>query len=113
MDEPLTPLSMAVLLALMSEPKHGYALMREVEAQTGRRPGTGTLYAALDRLTGSGLIRDADEVVDEEDRRRKYFAITQAGERAARREAARMLSVLDEARALAVFGTLNELRNAP
>jgi DNA-binding PadR family transcriptional regulator len=104
---------MAILLALMAAPKHGYALMSDVEAQAGRRPGTGTLYAALDRLTDAGLIRDAAEVVDAEDARRKHFAITPAGVQAARAEAVRLLRVLDEARAQSLFATLSELRKSP
>lgn len=49
------PLSEAVLLILMSlaaEPRHGYALMKDIEALSqGRvRLSTGTLYGALHRL---------------------------------------------------------------
>ena len=107
--EPLTPLSMAILLALMDGPQHGYALMQEVEAQTGRRPGTGTLYAALDRLEAEDHIAECD-VEAAEDARRRYFGITPAGIAAARAESARMLNVLDHARARSVFTSLSKLR---
>ena len=56
---PLTPLSMAILLALAGGDRHGYALMQEIEEQTdgALRPGTGSLYAGLQRLMADGLIR--------------------------------------------------------
>lgn len=92
---PLTPLSMAILLALADGERHGYALMQEIEAQTdgALRPGTGSLYAGLQRLMADGLIRES---VGEEgaDRRRRYYAITDEGREVARAEAQRMLRVL-------------------
>ena len=107
--EPLTPLSMAILLALMEGPQHGYALMQEIEAKTGRRPGTGTLYAALDRLEEEDHIAEC-EVDTAEDARRRYFRITPGGMAAARAESARMLGVLDQARAGSVFTSFSALR---
>lgn len=109
--EPLTPLSMAILLALMDGPQHGYALMQEIEAQTGRRPGTGTLYAALDRLEAENHIAEC-AVESAEDARRRYFRITPGGLAAARAESARMLDVLDRARARSVFTSFSTLRES-
>ena len=64
---PLSPLTMAILLALADGALHGYALMREVERQTEGTltPGTGSLYAALYRLADEGLIEEAPADVDE------------------------------------------------
>ncbi|MGH7464524.1 MAG: PadR family transcriptional regulator, partial [Longimicrobiales bacterium] len=58
---PLTPLTMAILLALTKEELHGYALMQEIEEQTDGSvvPGTGSLYAALQRLEDEGLVEPA------------------------------------------------------
>jgi DNA-binding PadR family transcriptional regulator len=109
--EPLTPLSMAILLALLEGPQHGYGLMQEIEAQTGRRPGTGTLYAALDRLETENHIVEC-EVESAEDARRRYFRITPGGMAAARAESARMLGVLDRARARSVFTSFSTLRES-
>jgi PadR family transcriptional regulator, regulatory protein PadR len=95
--EPLTPLSMAILLALLDAPQHGYTLMQAVAQQTGRRPGTGTLYTALDRLAAAGQIEERAAPAGE-DARRRYFAITRAGVAAARAEAQRLQAVLDRAR---------------
>jgi DNA-binding PadR family transcriptional regulator len=33
----------------MSEPKHGYAIICEIETQTGKRLGPGTLYGIIAR----------------------------------------------------------------
>lgn len=92
---PLSPLSMAILLALADGNRHGYALMQEVEEQSdgALRPGTGSLYAGLERLMNDGLIRET-EGEEGADRRRRYYAITKQGRKLARAEAERMLRVL-------------------
>lgn len=97
---PLSPLSMAILLALAEDQRHGYALMQDIEEQTdgALSPGTGSLYAGLQRLLADGLIREADGEPDA-DRRRQYYAITDDGRRMVRAEARRMLRVLDTAAA--------------
>ena len=112
---PLTPLTMAILLALAESDKHGYALMKDVERQTGGMlsPGTGSLYAALDRLEGEGLIEESpSRPAREEDQRRKYFRITAAGRSLAGAEAARMQRVLETARARSLASGLPSPRRA-
>jgi hypothetical protein len=44
--------SLLILVSLTDGPKHGYAIMQDVEQGTGRPMGAGTLYAALARLEG-------------------------------------------------------------
>jgi DNA-binding PadR family transcriptional regulator len=100
-DLPLTPLTMAVLLALADGDRHGYALMQDVKRQTEGtlRPGTGSLYAALDRLTDDGLIAGAPgEPGPGPGRPRKVYRITDEGRAMVRAEARRMLRVLVVAR---------------
>src|SRR5688500_8639808 len=100
-DLPLSPLTMAILLALAKEDQHGYALMQDIEAQTNGTitAGTGSLYAALQRLQDDGLIVESpDRPAESEDQRRKYFRITEDGRAAPRAEAARMVRVLETAR---------------
>lgn len=112
-DLPLTPLTMAILLALSDEDLHGYTLMREIRRQTEETltPGTGSLYAALQRLMEGGLIIESPELpAPDEDQRRKYFRITEAGREVAAAEAARMMRVLDVARGKAL---VPDLRVAP
>ena len=48
--------SLYILLSLSDGPKHGYAIMTDVEAISGSPLGPGTLYAALARLEARGLI---------------------------------------------------------
>ncbi|HEX5578745.1 MAG TPA: PadR family transcriptional regulator [Candidatus Limnocylindria bacterium] len=63
-----------VLASLSDGPKHGYAIMADVEAFSGVRMGPGTLYAVLARLEQGGLV----EPLPAEDRRRPY-RLTAAG----------------------------------
>ncbi len=42
--------ALLILVSLSDGPKHGYAIMTDVEGSTGRPLGPGTLYAALARL---------------------------------------------------------------
>lgn len=68
-----------ILTSLCSGPKHGYALIRDIEEISGTRLGPGTLYGALARLEQRGLV----EALPAADRRRPY-RITPAGADAAR-----------------------------
>jgi DNA-binding PadR family transcriptional regulator len=63
-----------VLVSLTDGPKHGYAIMTDVEAVSGEPLGPGTLYAVLARLERRGLIEPL--AVDE---RRKPYRLTGAG----------------------------------
>lgn len=60
--------ALLILVSLSDGPKHGYAIMADVEQGTGRPLGPGTLYAALARLEERGLI----EALAPVDRRRPY-----------------------------------------
>lgn len=67
--------ALLILVSLSDGPKHGYAIMSDLEAETGRPLGPGTLYAALARLEERGLI----EALAPVDRRRPY-RLTAVGE---------------------------------
>ena len=60
--------SLYILVSLSDGPKHGYAIMTDVEAISGSPMGPGTLYGALARLERRGLIEPLEAV----DRRRPY-----------------------------------------
>lgn len=94
--EPLTPLSMHLLLALADRPLHGYALMQAIEEQSSGtvRPGTGSLYAALQRLLDDGLIEVADFDGGAPRRRGNSYRLTDSGSRAIVEEADRLRAVL-------------------
>jgi DNA-binding PadR family transcriptional regulator len=93
--------SMYLLLALLDGENHGYELMRLVEEQSqgAVRMGPGTLYGTLNRLLTAGLIV---ETTDESDRsgneRRRYYRLTQDGERVAHVELDRLRTLVDRFR---------------
>lgn len=60
--------SLYILVSLSEGPKHGYAIMSDVETISGSPMGPGTLYGALARLERRGLI----EALEPEERRRPY-----------------------------------------
>ena len=78
MERNVSEPALLVLAALASGSKHGYAIIRDVEAQSGQRLGPGTLYGAISRLEGQGFI----EALDVEERGRRPYRITPAGRRA-------------------------------
>jgi len=65
-----------VLLSLAGGDKHGHAMLNDIEQMIGRRLGPGTLYGAISRLEGDGLIEPLP--VDE---RRKPYRLTPDGKR--------------------------------
>ena len=77
-----------VLASLADEPKHGYAITRDVADTMGIRLTAGTLYAVISRLESQGLI----EPLEAADRRRPY-RITMAGAEMLAQQTARMSSV--------------------
>jgi DNA-binding PadR family transcriptional regulator len=60
--------ALMILASLAGGAKHGYAMMEDIETMAGVRLGAGTLYGALSRLEGAGLI----EPLPSDDRRRPY-----------------------------------------
>ena len=60
--------SLLILVSLSDGPKHGYAIMQDVESGTGRPMGAGTLYAAIARLEEQGFVEPLPPI----DRRRPY-----------------------------------------
>jgi DNA-binding PadR family transcriptional regulator len=68
-----------ILSSLAEGAKHGYALTKDIESFAGVRLAPGTLYEALSRLEGQGLI----EALESSDRRRPY-QLTAAGAAALR-----------------------------
>jgi len=77
--------SLNILVSLSGSPKHGYAIMTDVEAITGSPMGPGTLYGALARLERRGMI----EALEPEDRRRPY-RLTALGEASVRAQLERL-----------------------
>ena len=80
---PLTPAVFHILLALSSGERHGYGIMKQVEADSQGQVsmGPGTLYGSLKRMLYAELVRESDKRVDPEmsDERRIYYQITDRG----------------------------------
>ncbi len=100
---PLTPAVFQILVALTDGERHGYAIMKDVEANTRgqMRLGPGTLYRSIKRMLADGLIEECDERPDPEldDERRRYYRLTALGRRVAAAEAERLAGLVQLARA--------------
>jgi len=83
---PLTPAVFHILLALSTGERHGYGIMKQVEADSQGKVsmGAGTLYGSLKRMLDAGLVKESDRRVDPEmdDERRIYYQITGIGAQA-------------------------------
>ncbi len=60
--------ALLILASLAGGEKHGYAMMEDIQATCGVHLGPGTLYGAISRLEGEGLI----EALPVNERRRPY-----------------------------------------
>jgi DNA-binding PadR family transcriptional regulator len=90
---PLSEAEFHILLALADEDRHGYAIIKEVEARTEGEVqiGAGTLYGAIKRFVDQGLIAERAAGADE---RRRVYRLTAAGRRMAVDEATRLERLL-------------------
>jgi DNA-binding PadR family transcriptional regulator len=79
-----------ILSSLAEGEKHGYALTKDIESFAGVRLAPGTLYEALSRLEGQGLI----QALESHDRRRPY-RLTPMGAKALRDHLAAQRRVVD------------------
>ncbi len=66
-----------VLISLAAGPKHGHAMLLDIASFAGQRLGPGTLYGAIERLEGAGLIEREEPVG-----RRVPYRLTTDGEQA-------------------------------
>jgi DNA-binding PadR family transcriptional regulator len=90
--DPLPSTAFQILLSLVDDDLHGYAIMRL---------GPGTLYSSIQTLLEAKLIDQVDSREDERlgPERRRYYRITSAGRKLARSEAERLADLLRVARA--------------
>src|ERR1700693_3346179 len=99
---PLTPPVFHILLALADEERHGYGIMLDVARQTddALQLGPGTLYGCLKRMLAAGLVEESDERPDPEldDERRRYYRMTELGQRVVHAEAKRLFGAVTVAR---------------
>ena len=99
---PLTPAAFNILLALAESEKHGYAIMQAIALRTGGkvRMGPGTLYGLIKRMLADGWIEELDERPDPalDDERRRYYRLSDLGQRVASAEAERLALLVAAAR---------------
>src|SRR5580692_12183650 len=100
---PLTPPVFHILLALADEERHGYGIMQDVAWQTNRKLqlGPGTLYGCLKRMLAAGMVEESDIRPDPalDDERRRYYRMTELGQRVVRAEAQRLSDAVSAAKA--------------
>lgn len=96
---PLGHVAYHVLLALASENRHGYGIIKHVEDRTahGVTLEAGTLYAAIKRMKDDGWIREAPTQPGEDPRRRTY-AISDFGRNVLLAESERLEGLVEMAR---------------
>jgi DNA-binding PadR family transcriptional regulator len=101
---PLPVATFHILVAVADQDRHGYAIMQDVAARTdgALRLSPGTLYGSIRRMLEEGLIEELSERQrpDDDDERRRYYRITAFGRAVAQAEAARLTSLLRQARAV-------------
>lgn len=79
---PLSEQTFFILLSLFPAPRHGYAILKDVQQLSGGRLliSVSTLYTSLKRLLEQGLIERAElEDRDESGHLRKVYQLTHTG----------------------------------
>lgn len=85
--------TLLILTSLAAGPKHGYALLKDIEAFAGIRLGPGTLYGGISRLEDRGLL----EALEPEGKVRPY-RLTPAGRETLAATLEGLQTVVDEGR---------------
>lgn len=105
---PLTQSEFHILLSLAVGDRHGYGIMKDVEARTDGaiNLGPGTLYGSIRRLLDRGWIEPTVDRPDDElgDQRRRYYRLTAIGRRVAKAEAERLARLVASAREQRLLG---------
>ena len=96
----LTPQIFYILLALATKERHGYDIMKQVEADSQKKIklGPGTLYGAIKRMLE--LLSE----VDSSDTRRKYYKLTEKGRTIFSQELQRYTAAVELAKERSLLG---------
>ncbi len=97
---PLREPTFLILLSLSPGPKHGYAILKEVDSLSEGRVklSTGTLYGAIERLLDQNWIRRVeDPIPNGTNRERKAYDLTDLGRRAMNAEITRLQNLVRKA----------------
>lgn len=90
--------SRLILTVLAREPSHGYGVIQWAKEVSGGTEilGVGSVYGNIDKLQERGLI-EFDRDAHEGGRKRRYFRITERGQRALEAEITRLQVEVTEA----------------
>ena len=95
---PLRPVEYLLLLALVEEEQHGYALAKEIAERTDGvvtlEPGN--LYRVIKRLSADKLVEASERksIAPNDDERRRYYKLTSLGQQVAALEGERLRKLL-------------------
>lgn len=101
---PLSATDWHVLMALLEENLHGYAIMKAVESASGGGVSAeiGSLYRILSRMMTDGLVDEVaappDAPSETRGRPRRYYRLTKDGRSALRQESLRLRDAVELAR---------------
>ncbi len=105
---PLSPAVFHILLVLADGELHGYGIMHEIKriSDGAIKIGPGTLYRSIKQMLEQGLIAEAEERVDPtvNEERRRYYRLTEHGQRVAQAEAERLARLVRVAQARRLIG---------
>ena len=88
--KPLSEPVLLILTSLADQPRHGYALIQDIESLSGGRVrmSTGTLFGALRRLLEDGWIQRFEQA--DTSRQKQAYRLTAVGRRQLQLELDRM-----------------------
>lgn len=105
---PLKPDVLDILFSLLDGERHGYAIIKDVEARTGGRLvlRPGALYRHLHRMLQDGLLVESGHrpAPDQDDERRRYYDVTPLGRQVVAAELRRMEAAVAQGRARRLVG---------
>lgn len=104
--QPISEQTYYILLSLQSEPKHGYAIAKDVQLLSEGRVAisVSTLYTTLKRLLDDDWIRLLDESSQGPGKPRRVYQINKKGGKALVEEIQRLNSLVSAARMRGVEG---------
>jgi DNA-binding PadR family transcriptional regulator len=104
--ERLTETTYLILLSLVPNPQHGYAIIKDVSILSENRVqlSTGTLYGALSRLLEQGWIEPVDTPPTASKRLRKAYRLTDRGQHILNQEVERLKKLVSAAHLRRVEG---------
>ncbi len=102
MPKDLTPAAFNILLCLASGSMHGYAIIQNVKNSTEGRVklNPGTLYSTIKKLLETGLIAESEIRPEDDDERRRYYALTSIGRKVVQAEAQHLERLVKQARSV-------------